>query len=151
MCSLPAQLPTHQPLGLLEVCPQYVCEREGCQNSLPAHGGGLRHIPPTRQALQSPLPKSILGLWKKIGAPLPFPFPEGWANLWLVGSSGLLLISLPFHFYLGGSHGGSALVSGFLGSSAEAAQLLWIHLSGRLFRPIDCCSHGAVLLEGPYV
>lgn len=58
---------------------------------------------------------------------------------------------ITFHFYLGGSHGGSALVSGFLGSSAEAAQLPWIHLSGRLFRPIDCCSHGAVLLEGPYV
>lgn len=28
----------------------------------------------------------------------------------------------PAHLYLGGSHGGLALVSGFLGSSAEAAQ-----------------------------
>lgn len=54
-------------------------------------------------------------------------------------------------FYLGGSHGGSAPVSGFLGSFAEAAQPPWVHLSGRLFRPIDCCSQGAVLLEGPNV
>lgn len=57
----------------------------------------------------------------------------------------------PSPFYLGGSHGGLAPVSGFLGSCAEAAQPPWVHLSGRLFRPIDCCSQGAVLLEGPNV
>lgn len=61
------------------------------------------------------------------------------------------LEALPRPLYLGGSHGGLALVSGFLGSSAEAAQPPWVHLSGRLFRPIDCCSQGAALLQGPNV
>lgn len=66
--SLPARLPTYKPLGLLELCPQWGggC----CQNFSPTEGGVLRHIPSTKQALQSPLPKGILGLWKSAGTAL---------------------------------------------------------------------------------
>lgn len=98
-------------------------------------------------------PKKSLGLKKRLGelegghtTALPL---QAHFFLRVIGVCGWQEVHPPPH--LGGGHGGLALVSGFLGSCGETAQPLWVHLSGRLFRPIDCCSQGAVLLEGPNV